>query len=390
MALSVWLKAGHTVEVIRRRAQDFTAATGVELDLSVVPEGPAHDHLVSGAHRPDVVTVPHWYLDELASLGVLRPIEEEEAVPSGADYPAAARLALSRGGHTWAVPHTLTGGVLSYRSDVLERAGLEPPRTVDEALQVAQAVSSLPRPEGRLHGLVTRASREFSSLETYSGWAWSRGQRLLPDTGMPDPGVLEAAVGDLVAVLRQTAPADLTTRDYAAVGQLVADGMAAMLFDTSAWAFFFEDPRSSQVAGRMGYTTIHGPHAAAQFLYAEGLGVTDWCPDPGAAAAFIRWRHSDAVVREEVETFGRLDVPRTDLWDKDWYQSCIASRALSEYMSVVRCSWELADVAHVPRRTDYVARARELMTAIESVVAGRTTTLTDALTGVPEPGVPGP
>jgi ABC-type glycerol-3-phosphate transport system substrate-binding protein len=388
MSLSVWLKAGHTVEVMRRRSADFTAETGIEVDISVVPEGQAHDHLVSGARRPDVVTVPHWYLEELVGLDVLQPVGDA-AVPEQGRFPAAALAALSRGGSMWAVPHTLTGGVLSYRRDVLEQADVAPPRTVDEVLSTARLLVQAPQASGVLHGLVARASGEFSSLETYSGWAWARGLRVLPDKGSVDPEVVEAAVGDLVDVLRATAPPDLASRDYAAVGQLVAEGRAAMLFDTSAWAFFFEDPRSSQVAGRMGYTTIDGPHAAAQFLYAEGLGVTAWCPDPAAAAGFIRWRHSDAVVRDEVETFGRLDLPRTDLWDEQWYQETVAARGLSDYLTVVRTSWELADVGHVPRRADYVPRSREIMAAIGDVVSGRRPSLADALRDVPAAGVHG-
>jgi ABC-type glycerol-3-phosphate transport system substrate-binding protein len=389
MSLSVWLKAGHTVEVMRRQSADFTAETGIEVDISVVPEGQAHDHLVSGARRPDVVTVPHWYLDELVDLDVLRPVGDPAAMPADARFPTAALSALSRSGSTWAVPHTLTGGVLSYRKDVLEHAGVAPPQTVDDVLSTARALAQTPGVDGVLHGLVARASGEFSSLETYSGWAWARALRVLPDTGSADPDVVEAAVGDLVDVLRATAPADLASRDYAAVGQLVAEGRAAMLFDTSAWAFFFEDRRSSQVAGRMGYTTVAGPRAAAQFLYAEGLGVTAWCPDPGAAAEFIRWRHSEAVVRDEVETFGRLDVPRTDLWDTQWYQESVAARGLRDYLAVVRASWELADVGHVPRRVDYVPRAREVMAAISAVVSGRRPTLADALRDVPAAGVHG-
>src|SRR5919112_5513021 len=271
MSLSVWLKAGHTVEVMRRRSADFTARTGIEVDISVAPEGQAHDHLVSGVRRPDVVTVPPWYLDELVGLDVLQPLDEPAAVPTGARFPSAALSALSRSGSTWAVPHTLTGGVLSYRADVLDAAGVTAPETVDDVLSTARLLAESPRTADVPYALVARASGEFSSLETYSGWAWARGQRVLPDKGSVDPDVAEAAIGDLVDVLRATVPADLVQRDYAAVGQLVAEGRAAMLFDTSAWAFFFEDPGSSQVAGRMGYTTIAGPHAAAQFLYAEGL-----------------------------------------------------------------------------------------------------------------------
>jgi len=96
MSLSVWLKAGHTVEVMRRQSADFTAETGIEVDISVVPEGQAHDHLVSGARRPDVVTVPHWYLDELVDLDVLRPVGDPTAMPADARFPTAALSALSQ------------------------------------------------------------------------------------------------------------------------------------------------------------------------------------------------------------------------------------------------------------------------------------------------------
>jgi hypothetical protein len=55
-------------------------------------------------------------------------------------------------------------------------------------------------------------------------------------------------------------------------------------------------------------------------------------------------------------------------------------------MSVVRASWDLADVGHVPRRADYVPRAREIMAAVGAVVSGRRPTLADALKHVPAAG----
>jgi hypothetical protein len=55
--LRVWLKAGHTVEIIRRLLPDFRASTGIEVALDVVPEGVAHDALMHGSPVADVVTV---------------------------------------------------------------------------------------------------------------------------------------------------------------------------------------------------------------------------------------------------------------------------------------------------------------------------------------------
>jgi hypothetical protein len=166
-------------------------------------------------------------------------------------------------------------------------------------------------------------------------------------------------------------PADLVRRPYAAVGDLVLEGRAAQLFDTSAWGFFFEDATVSSVAGRMGYTPVRGPVAAAQFLYAEGLGVTAWTPEPDAAAAFVAWRQSLPVLEKEVREVGRLDLPRTDLWAAEWFGTEVARRRLGPYMEVVRRSWEEAETEHVAARPDFVVQARALMGAISGTVAGQ-------------------
>jgi multiple sugar transport system substrate-binding protein len=368
VALKVWLKDGHTIDVVRRSAETFSSATGIAVELQVVPEGEAHDWLVSGRERPDVVTVPYWYLDELIHRDALRPVDDLVADDRWSRFAPAVVGALSRGGRRWAVPHTLTGGLLSYRLDLLERHGQEPPRTSSDVLALARVLASR---DGSVHGLVARASREFSSFETYSGWAWGHGHQLLPESGDPDPDVVQLVCADLISALRETGPADLTARDYAAVGELMQQGRAALLLDTSAWGFFLDDAARSRVAGRIGYAVLQGPVAPVQFLYAEGLGVTTWCSRPAEAAAFLDWRHCDDVVRLEVQEVGRLDLPRVDLEDVDWYRAEVDRRHLAGYMAAVRRSWEAADPAHAPARADFVERARDVMQAVAAVVEGR-------------------
>lgn len=381
MVLSVWLKAGHTVELIRRSADSFTQRTGVEVDVRTVPEGEAHDALMSGTSRPDVVTVPYWYLPELVERDVLRPLDDLLAQESlvWEDFVAVAVRALSRDGARWAVPHTLTGALLSFRHDLFSEHGLAPPRTLNDVLHAAR---TLTRGQDVQHGLVTRASAEFSSFESFSGWAWARGVRLLPERGLPTADEFENGVGDLVRVLQATAPADLTLRDYAAVGDLVATGAAAQLFDTSAWGFFFEDPQASRVSQRVGYTTIEGPAAPAQFVYAEGLGVTSWSRMPREAAAFIAWRHSEASLREEVTALGRFDLPRDDLPTAGWYREAVSARGLEDYLSVVRRSWGQIDPAHLVSRSDFVPVSRLLMQVIAGVLDGRYGSFTEAMSAV--------
>lgn len=354
--LKVWLKAGHTVAIIDQLRAGFEEATGIELDVRVVPESTAHDRLVAGSERPDVVTVPFWYLDELLARDVLREaVDLDDLV-----FPQVPLDALSRDGVRYAVPHTFTGGMLTYRKDVLDGAGIEPPTSPDEVLAAARLLGE------KGWSLAARANRQFSSLETYTGWAHAAGVRLLPDSGPASLDELQRGIGELVTVLRQDG--SLAELDYEGVGSLVTQGRAALMFDTSAWAFSFEAP-GSPVRGLLGYRPIVGVQPA-QFLYAEGLGITSWCAEPEAAAAFVRWRHSEAVLRREVEEVRRIDIPRLDLRELDWFGHFVERERLESCLEAVDLSWQQAELSHVARRPDYVQASLALMRVISGTVSG--------------------
>ncbi|MEV8136756.1 ABC transporter substrate-binding protein [Microbacterium aurantiacum] len=378
--LRVWLKAGHTVEIIRRMLPRFEDETGIAVDIAVVPESEAHDALAAGAARPDVVTAPFWYLEELCEAGIVAPMALGDLGMNDASFVPLALAALSRRNELYAVPHTLTGGVLSYRADLFAGLGLDAPRTLSDV-----ATAHFVLTDSDLPGLVARCDRQFSSLETYAGWAAARGRTVLPDAGEADADEVAAGIGDLVTMLAARGAA-LTTLDYAAVGELVVSERASMIFDTSAWVFRFEDD-ASPVRGRMGYAVIGDDHPA-QFLYAEGLALTSWCTQPEAARRFLRWRHSDDVVRAEVEQIGRIDVPRRDLRSREWFDEHVRRRSLGDCLAAIDRSWESGDLRHVARRADFVSRAREVMAAISGVIRGDHPSFADAYGVSPAPTRP--
>ncbi|MEC4630632.1 hypothetical protein VSS86_23155, partial [Bacillus safensis] len=75
---------------------------------------------------------------------------------------------------------------------------------------------------------------------------------------------------------------------------------------------------------------VIGAEAPAQFLYAEGLAVTAWCDQPDAATEFLRWRHSEPVLRAEVEQVGRIDIPRLDMREHDWFDAYVRAHGLED------------------------------------------------------------
>lgn len=363
--LKVHLKDGYTVEVIKRYVSEFTRESGIDVQVRVVDEVAAHDTFLDavGPDGPDLTTVSFWYLREYVENGYLRPLED---VPLQLDldrYHVAARSALSVDGAMYAVPHTLIGAMLSIHRDLLEQSGRPIPETGDDVLEAARAIAGATE----AFGIVARGAPDFPSFGTYAGWAWGHHVRLLdPETQVVD---IVEAIGPLVECLRRFGPPCIHETDYVRAGDLMMSGQAGLLFDTSGWGNYLENPRLSQVAGRIEYATPSGPKAPLQFSYAEGLAVTSWSTKLAEAAAFIEWRHRDSNLLREAQD-GRFDFPRIDLQQTEPIADLARDRDMSKYLTALQAAWDNIDLDYFPRRPDFTRSSRVVMGAISASLTG--------------------
>jgi multiple sugar transport system substrate-binding protein len=368
--LRIWLKDGYTVEVIHRLGHEFSRETGIELDITVVDEVTAHDAFVhaDAADRPDLTTVPFWYLPEYVKSGYIRSLADTPIDIDLGGYHPAAVAAMTVADEPWAVPHTLIGGMLAIRKDLVDEVGLEMPTSPTTALEVTARLSE----HAGIPGLLVRGAPEFPSFGTYAGWAWSDGVSLLDDL----PEVVAETLAPLIDHLRAYGPADAAELDYIVAGERFLRGDAAALFDTTGWGNYLEDPARSAVAGDVDYCVLRGKHAAAQFLYSEGLAVTAWSDRLEEAASLIAWRHSDPILQREVLEQHRFDHPRLDV--RGWGATArhAKQRGMDRYLATLSEAWDAIDPEYFPRREDFAERGRAVALAISSAIAGRSDLLT--------------
>jgi ABC-type glycerol-3-phosphate transport system substrate-binding protein len=354
--LSLLLKAGHTVEIIRRLAPRFEAEQGIGLDIEVVTEDQAYQRLMSGERLPDVCTVPYWNLAELVDAGLLAPLEISDY--PGESQPRALQ-AMTYESQVWGVPHTLTGGTLFTRADRVPDGFRTDADSFKDFLsmwdQLIQAGSSL----------TIRAGSAFSSAETYRGLLYASGVNVFRGGEDADPAGLKDPLEAIVSRLRQQKE-NLVSLQYGQMGQLFAEGLASMMFDTSAWATIFalDDSLSKLVSfGRLG-------SPSAPFFYAEGLGITQACAHPEWAKALIRWRHSPEVIREEVETLNRLDFPRVDIVGEEWFWRLMNKGINHAVFDEVVASWDSVPVDYPISGPGFLSWGRSLMATIADSVGG--------------------
>jgi arabinogalactan oligomer/maltooligosaccharide transport system substrate-binding protein len=114
------------------------------IQAQVVPFSDAQNKFKTVAQAgdaPDVFRAEIAWTPEFAELGFLVPLDEYVTPEDLQDYlPSALRYNQYKG-HIWGIPQVTDCLALLYNKRMLHQAGLEPPTTMDELIQVAKKLT---------------------------------------------------------------------------------------------------------------------------------------------------------------------------------------------------------------------------------------------------------
>jgi len=380
--LRVLLKVGYETAAIEQFVNLFEEETGINVEYEVYDEPTMRQKFLldatTGAGAYDVVAVQYWYFPEYARAGWLEPLTDLdqgfnpykfrwEAVPDG------ARDLYTANDEIYAVPVSLTGaGVLVYRKDILEKWDLTPPKTVRDVVALAMF---LKQHEPDLYPFCGRGSASFASFGTSAGWAWAYGARVLSDgTVTVDTAEMQAAMEDLVSLMRDYGPPGQATIGWEVMSELYRAGKVVMTYDMAGFPSVFANPKVSQVAGKIGVSLLTGPaDHYAQWLYSEGLGISRFSKNKEAARLFIQWRCSLGTYMRELESGIRIDFPNMDIYQTDKYRDAIERLGLEFWAELLPKSLELTDGRYWPFVPEFVEIAEAFQEEISSAIAGQQT-----------------
>jgi multiple sugar transport system substrate-binding protein len=244
----------------------------------------------------DVIWVPEfaqagWLLD-------LSPwVTAEELAPH---FPAAVAAA-TWGGRVWGMPWNMNAGVVYYRSDLLAKYGLAPPRTWEELAEQAQRIRAGER-DPRLDGVLWQGKQYEGLVCNVLEHFWGNGTVLLGDDGRVLPQVDRAAAAlafmrDLIE--RGVSPGWVTAADEELARRPFGDGRAVFL---RSWPYaldLFEEP-GSPVRGRVGIAALPGHAGGAAGAGATGgfhLAVNRRTRHPEAAVELVRYLAGEPAQR---------------------------------------------------------------------------------------------
>ncbi|MFG2550928.1 ABC transporter substrate-binding protein [Streptomyces sp. NPDC048581] len=228
------------------------------------------------------------------------------------DFIPTVREALSYNGGQYAVPYYGESSFLMYRKDLFAQADLTMPKRPSWR-QVARLAAKLHDPENGIAGICLRGGTGWGNLLmplntvilTFGGrWYdedWNP-QLTAPET--------KKAVRFYVDLVRRHGQPRAAESGPVECQTTMRQGKAAMWYDSTALAGSLEDPKTSKVAGRLGYApapVVSTPNSG--WLWAWSLAIPITAKEPKVAREFVSWATSKRYLKLYGERLGWVRVP---------------------------------------------------------------------------------
>lgn len=307
-------------DATREWIAEFEEESGLTVEVTSYSETQLLDQynvkLNAGSTDIDVMMYQPVVVGQLfADNGWLADLTED--VDSSADwdwsdYQESARATVTFDDTVYGVPLTAETEVLYYRKDLLAKAGLEVPTTMEE---LAAAVETVAEQNPGVNGFVARGARsaavsQFSSFLYSFGADWQDG-----DTATVDSDEAVDAYAYYGSLIRDFGPDGATSMGWPEAMALFTQGMAAFYPESSALYTNAVDADSSTVADNVGFAPFPaGPDGAKPYnVPAWALGVNAASTNKDGAWQFIEWMTSKQRVLDLQEA--GIAGSRQSAWD---------------------------------------------------------------------------
>ncbi len=226
------------VAAIKDTAAEFEKATGIRVELEIVPWPRMYEKwatALAAKTLPDVaVTLPDNYMG-MWLAGATYPLDDLVGAMGGEGVflPGILDRHVRYQGKTIAIPHYLHSTILIYRKDLLDEKGLKPPVTWGDLLKVCTALTDKPNRYG---------FQQFWSPQDITGVTWTLWPIMRSNSGeffdknfnvaFNTPENVEAVKYIMQIQDRCSSPAAIELQKNKDQWDLLGGGKTAMHFDT--------------------------------------------------------------------------------------------------------------------------------------------------------------
>ena len=344
-------------EVAKKLLPDFTAATGIKVELDEMPYLRLKDAQVLQMSKPqgeyDVAVYVIMWKTEYVQRKFLTELEPmfqnaELAMPDydrgdiikgyyeGLGLVGGPRGYLpGPGAKLYGIPYGAECSVLAYRKDIFAKHDIKVPTTYTEMLAAARTIKAK---EPGMGGVTSRAQ---AGHQVTAGWLLHLTPHdglVIDDRYMPmvdQPAAIKAT--EVYKEIIDTGPAGGAAFDFGQMLSAFLQGQSAMYLDSIAVFGPAADPAKSKISNTVGYA-LH-PKAAKYSgeLGGFGMAIPQNSAKKEAAFAFIQWMTSKA---QDVKAAARGGQPmRLSTLDNDDVKKLYPVEIYKENLKIANPDW---------------------------------------------------
>lgn len=278
-------------------AGDFEAETGIKANIDVIGQDVFENRITLSFTGKtgdiDVVHTPVIQVQRWVSADWLKPITAEvDAMAVKSDIMAGPLDAYKINGEQWAVPYMAATGLMTYRKDILEKAGVEVPQTWEEMLSVAEKIHTDDTAAIAMRAVPGQGFNMFifpMVMRAYGGKFFEdyTGGDLTPAINSPES--LEA-LNVYMKLLNDYGPQGAGNFNFNEVKAAAANGQITFAVEGTGIVAQLVDSEKSQFAAETSIALPPGgPAGRSPAIAVHGLGIPASAKNPELSAKFIEW-----------------------------------------------------------------------------------------------------
>ena len=307
---------GHMVEMQKLSGEFESANPDIKLKWVTLEEGVLRSRVTTDIATKggqfDIMTIGMYEAPIWGKKGWLKELKFGDAYEVN-DILPAIRDGLSADGKLYAAPFYGESSMVMYRSDLVEKAGLNMPSnpTWDD---VEKIVKGIHNPAEEVYGICLRGKPGWgdnmafiTTLANSYGAQWF-GADWKPQLDSPE---WEAAVSFYVDLLTKYGPPGSANNSFNEILALFNEGKCGMWIDATIAASFITDPGQSKVADKVAFAQAPSKKTSKgkNWLWAWSLAIPASSEKTPEALKFLEWATSKNYVNLVGEKLGWAKVP---------------------------------------------------------------------------------
>lgn len=316
---------------MQKLADDFLAKhPGIELEwvtleenilrqrvtTDIATKGGQYDVMTIGTYEVPIWSKQGW-LVELDDLGDDYDID---------DLLPPIRDGLSVDGKLYAAPFYGESSMVMYRTDLMEKAGLEMPDAPTWDF-IAEAARKMTDKDNDIYGICLRGKAGWGENAAFlTATANSFGARWFDENWNPqfDSEAWNKTLTFYLDLMKDAGPPGASSNGFNENLALFQTGKCGMWIDATVAASFVTNPEDSQVADKVSFALApdNGLGKRGNWLWAWSLGIPAGSQKVDEAKQFVAWATSKEYLELVASKEGWANVPpgtRTSLYENPEY-----------------------------------------------------------------------